>query len=76
MKIFCAQIVDEPENAPTLLLALSEGELLEKLRNDSDVRAVCGDAVEHYISAEEIAELYSEMHSDMYAGIFLEEQEL
>lgn len=37
MQVHCAQIVDEPENAPTLLLAHSEAELLAKLQAHSDL---------------------------------------
>lgn len=72
----CAQIVDEPENAPTLLLAASEAELLVKLK-------ACGDLanidVQDCTTIEEISELYQadcDERGEMYAGLFYEVQEL
>ena len=74
MQIHCAQIVDEPENAPTLLLAASEAELLQKLKACGDLQWL--DGLEDCDSLDAVCELYSEQHEEMYAGIFYEVQEL
>lgn len=77
MKVFAAQIVDEPENAPTLLLATSEADLLTKLKACGDLQHLEG--LQECSTADEISELYSEYNEErgeMYAGLFLEEQDL
>jgi hypothetical protein len=74
MKVFAAQIVDEPENAPTLLLATSEEELLQKLKACSDLQGL--DGLQDATTCEEVSDLWEDQSVDPYAGIFLEEQEL
>lgn len=75
MKVYAAQIVDEPENAPVLLLATSEADLLVKLKAELSWL----DGVDDCKDADEVSELYEEYTQDrgeMYAGVFTEEQDL
>jgi hypothetical protein len=79
MKVFAAQIVDEPENAPTLILATSEEELLQKLKADaSGLQHLNG--LQEATTCEEVAELWEDAKEEgmlyEYSGVFLSEQEL
>ena len=75
VKIHYAQIVDEPENAPTLVLAKSEEELLQKLKVHSDLQHLVG--IQDITSIEEIQELWEDdFNAPAYSGVFVGEDEL
>lgn len=75
MKVWTAMIVDEPENAPTLLLATTEAKLLEAVKTELNWLAGVADCTE----LDDIAELYQEHCEDKgesYAGLFTGEDEV
>lgn len=75
MKIFCAQIVDEPENAPTLLLAKSEAELLAKVKNELIYVEGMGNAAT-LDDAADAYDAYNSERAERYAGLFWQEKDL
>ena len=75
MKVFTAQIVGEPENAPTLLLATTEEALLEKVKAELSWLAGISDCA----SCDDVYELYDEHCQDKgnsYGGLFTGEQDV
>ncbi len=75
MKVWTAMIVDEPENAPTLLLASSEEKLLEAVKKEFPWL----DGVNDRTTLEEVEELFQEACSDRgepYSGLFTSEDEV
>lgn len=75
MKVFYAQIVGEPENAPTLLLAKTEDELLVKIKAELSWL----DGINDCADLDEAYELYDEHCQDKgnsYGGLFTGEQDL
>jgi hypothetical protein len=76
MKIHTAMIVDEPENAPVLLLAKTEEELLAKVKKEM---SGWFDGVQEATSLDELSDLYDEYsqeRGEVYAGMFHSVEEL
>ena len=78
MQVHCAQIVDEPENAPVLVLAHSEAELIAKLKVEGALSFLPADQLAACETLDDIHELYDNNRDDLYdyAGLFCEVQEL
>lgn len=68
MKVHYAQIVSEPESSPTLILAKSEEELLQKIKDSGKMNHLSG--VDECATLSELKALY-ENHDDACVGFFV-----
>lgn len=78
LKLHIATIVDEPENAPTVLVAQSEDELLQKLKDCGELQHLTD--LQTASTCEEVSDLWDDAKDEgmmyEYSGVFLSEQEL
>jgi len=78
MQVHIATIVNEPENAPTVVIAKSKPELFQQLMEHDELShldlngcTTCDDICERFTDASE-----DDMDGNMYAGLFIEVQDL
>lgn len=78
LKLYIVTIVDEPENAPTVLIGQSDEEIFQKLKSCDEVQHLTD--LDKAQNCEEIAEMWENAKDEgmlyEYSGIFLEEQTL